>query len=133
MPTPPRPPSVPPTGLPEAPAITLTHAAPLRAEHAAARGAVSKALLLHELGALAARAGLTQDPEWRALLLIDQAGIEVERGEMDRALAALDAACAIEGPARFGAFLHLESLAIRMGRDDVLARALDAEIELLEQ
>src|SRR5438876_11544473 len=57
MPTPLRPPSVSPTGPPGPATIALTGEAPLRAEHAAQRGAVSKALLLHELGVLGDRGG----------------------------------------------------------------------------
>lgn len=83
--------------------------------------------------ALRERARLAQHPTWRALLLIDLASLEFEQGDVEAALASLNQAVEQKSEATFLAWSALEELARREQRDDVLARALQAQAGLLAQ
>ncbi len=83
------------------------------------------------LRALAARAGLTQHPTWRALLLVDLASGQLAGGEPDAALESLDRAIEQKSEATFLALVALEELGRREERHDVCARALEAQAALI--
>jgi hypothetical protein len=81
--------------------------------------------------ALAARAELTQDSTWRALLLASRAEVQLGAGEVDAALASLEQALERPSQARFLVLLALEDLGRRAERPDVLARALDSQAKVI--
>ncbi len=85
------------------------------------------------LRALAARAGLTQHPTWRALLLVDLASNQVAAGDAEAALQSLDRAIEQKSEVTFLALLALEELGRREERIDVTARALEAQAALIQR
>jgi hypothetical protein len=82
---------------------------------------------------LGARARLAQHPTWRALLLVDLASLQVEQGDLEAAIASLDEAVGQKSEATFLAWAALEELGRVEERDDVLARSLEGQAELLLQ
>lgn len=83
------------------------------------------------LRALAARTGLTQHPTWRALLLVDLASGQLAAGDPDAPLESLDRAIEQKSEATFLALVALEELGRREERNDVSARALQAQAALI--
>ena len=81
--------------------------------------------------ALLRRAELAITPEWRALLLLDIAGMRAAAGDPDRAFAAVQQAAAIDGPAKFVALRKLESEARNKGDSELEADALEAQAALV--
>lgn len=86
-----------------------------------------------ELGerALAARADLSQDPTWRALLLLDLAELRAERQDVERAFETVEQAVAQSGEATFLALLASEQLGRRFERPDLEGKALETQGELV--
>ena len=83
------------------------------------------------LRALAARTGLTQHPTWRALLLVDLASGQLAAGDAEAALESLDLAIEQKSGATYLALAALEELGQREDRNDVTARALEAQAALV--
>jgi tetratricopeptide (TPR) repeat protein len=83
--------------------------------------------------ALEARAGLTADPTWQGLLLIQLAELCADADDADRASSLLDTAAAVEGRARFLSRLALERVAARAGDARLLAHALDGQAEIIAE
>ncbi|MEZ4300209.1 MAG: hypothetical protein R3B70_35005 [Polyangiaceae bacterium] len=81
--------------------------------------------------AVEARAELSIDPTWKALLLIDLAGMQAQAGAADRAYELLGTAAALEGKARFRTQVALEAIAQRDDNLDALSRALEGQADLL--
>ncbi|MFC1641579.1 hypothetical protein ACFL5O_02645, partial [Myxococcota bacterium] len=81
--------------------------------------------------ALFRRADLTALPTWQALLLVDAAKLLLAEGEAEQALAALERAIGLETEVTFFALLALEELGLEEERDDVVARALEAQAALI--
>lgn len=81
--------------------------------------------------ALEARAELSFDPTWKALLLIDLAGLQAQAGNADRAYELLSTAAVLEGKARFRTQVALEAIAHREDNLDALSRALEGQADLL--
>jgi hypothetical protein len=81
--------------------------------------------------ALAARAELEKDPTWRALLLLGVAELVSKRGEGARAIQILEQATSLEGSARYRSALALERQAARDNQPRALARALEAQAEMV--
>jgi tetratricopeptide (TPR) repeat protein len=80
---------------------------------------------------LEARAELSGDATWKALLLIDLAGMQAQAGNADRAYEMLGTAAALEGKARFRTQVALEAIAQRDDNLDALSRALEGQADLL--
>jgi len=95
---------------------------------AAAEGDVA-----NRMRALEARAELSTDPTWKALLLIDLAQLHARAGEVPRAYELLDGAAALEGGARFRTRLVMETIAAQANDEDVLARALEGQADLVAE
>ncbi len=81
--------------------------------------------------AIEARAELSSDPTWKALLLIDLAGMAAQAENADRAYELLGTAAALEGKARFRTQVALEAIAHREDNLDALSRALEGQADLL--
>ncbi|MFO0589856.1 MAG: hypothetical protein U0441_20110 [Polyangiaceae bacterium] len=81
--------------------------------------------------AVEARAELSADATWKALLLIDLAGMHAHAGNADRAYEMLGTAAALEGKARFRTQVALEAIALRDDNLDALSRALEGQADLL--
>ncbi|MEZ4227392.1 MAG: tetratricopeptide repeat protein [Polyangiaceae bacterium] len=81
--------------------------------------------------ALTSRAGACEHPTWQALLRISAARIELALGETERCLDALDAALESKSQATFLVLQTLEDVARELGRDDVLAKALEAQAAVI--
>ena len=81
--------------------------------------------------AVEARAELSADATWKALLLIDLAGMHAQAGSADRAYELLGSAAALEGKARFRTQVALEAIAQRDDNLDALSRALEGQADLL--
>ncbi|MBK8251741.1 MAG: hypothetical protein IPK82_03625 [Polyangiaceae bacterium] len=81
--------------------------------------------------AVEARAELSNDATWKALLLIDLAGMQAQAGNADRAYELLGTAAALEGKARFRTQVALETIAQRDDNLDALSRALEGQADLL--
>lgn len=79
--------------------------------------------------ALRSRAELAQNPQWKALLWVDLARL-LAADDFGVASQACETAIQVGGPATFGAWLSLERMARDHGRDDVVARALEAQADL---
>ena len=85
--------------------------------------AQSRRAALHERAARAA------PPTWRALLLLDEAELEAQAGD-EAAATTCRAAAALEGAARFRAYVMLGDLARREKNDAQLAEALEGQAAL---
>lgn len=85
------------------------------------------------LRALDARAQLTADPTWKALLFIDLAELAAATGDTARAYDALGSAAALEGRAQFRTQVVLEQVATREDNLAELARALEGQAYLIEE
>ena len=81
--------------------------------------------------AVEARAELSSDPTWKALLLIDLAGMQAQAGSAERAYDLLGTAAAIEGKARFRTQVALEAIAQKDDNLEALSRALEGQADLL--
>lgn len=81
--------------------------------------------------AVEARAELSADATWKALLLIDLASMHAHEGNADRAYELLGSAAALEGKARFRTQVALEVIAQRDDNLDALSRALEGQADLL--
>lgn len=81
--------------------------------------------------AIEARAELSSDATWKALLLIDLAGMQAQAGNAERAYELLGSAAALEGKARFRTQVALEAIAQRDDNLDALSRALEGQADLL--
>lgn len=81
--------------------------------------------------AIEARAELSLDPTWKALLLIDLAAMHAQAEGADRAYELLGTAAALEGKARFRTQVALEAIAHREDNLDALSRALEGQADLL--
>ncbi len=81
--------------------------------------------------AVEARAELSSDATWKALLLIDLAGMHAAAENAERAYELLGTAAAIEGKARFRTQVALEAIALRDDNLDALSRALEGQADLL--
>ncbi len=82
--------------------------------------------------ALAARCELTHHATWRALMLMDLADLQLEQGEVEAALEALDNASGAECEATYLVHRAVEALGLRQERDDLTAAALEAQAELIQ-
>jgi len=87
----------------------------------------------NRMRALEARAELATDPTWKALLFIDLAQLHARAGEIPRAYELLDGAAALEGGARFRTRLVMETIAAQANDEDVLARALEGQADLVAE
>jgi tetratricopeptide (TPR) repeat protein len=83
--------------------------------------------------ALAARADLTKDPTWKALLLVDLARLRSEAGDLEPAIRALEEAAAAKGAATFAALIELEAVAREADRKELSAQALESIAELIQR
>jgi cellulose synthase operon protein C len=83
--------------------------------------------------ALEARAELTTDPTWKALLFMDLAELAATAGDAGRAYELLGAAAALEGRARFRSQVVLEQVAAKEDNLEALARALEGQADLIEE
>jgi tetratricopeptide (TPR) repeat protein len=83
------------------------------------------------LRALEERARLAEPASWRALLLLDLAKEEQERGNFDRALEHVQAATALDSLHQYRASVLLERLARREQRDDLVAEALRGQADIV--
>lgn len=82
--------------------------------------------------ALARRAELTQGSvDWRALLLLQLAELELEAGNLDDAVGLVEQAIDTKGQATFLALEALERLGRQGGRRDLVARSLEAQASLI--
>ncbi len=81
--------------------------------------------------ALAARAELTTHADWKALLFIDVARLDVSLGELDQAITAIEQALATKGHATFSALDELATIGRRAERPELVARALEERAELV--
>ena len=81
--------------------------------------------------ALGARAERCQHAGWRALLLIDRADLLLAAGQLEAALATLDEAVGCKGEATFFALGATAEAGRRAEREDIVARALDAQAQLV--
>ena len=81
--------------------------------------------------AVEARAELSADPTWKALLLIDLAAMHAQADDAERAYELLGSAAAIEGKGRFRTQVALEAIAQRDDNLDSLSRALEGQADLL--
>ena len=83
--------------------------------------------------ALAARAGIIgdKDAEWRSLVLVDLAMLQLSADDFDSALASLQQAIEAKGPATYGALQALERAGRQAGRDDAVSQALEAQSALI--
>lgn len=81
--------------------------------------------------AIEARAELSLDPTWKALLLIDLAAMHAQAENAERAYELLGTAAALEGKARFRTQVALEAIALREDNLEALARALEGQADLL--
>ncbi|HEX3773627.1 MAG TPA: tetratricopeptide repeat protein [Polyangiaceae bacterium] len=81
---------------------------------------------------LVARAGLTLNPHWRALLLLSLAEQRATADEIESAERALEEAIALESPARFNALCALAELAQKSGQWAAGSRAHARIAEALE-
>jgi tetratricopeptide (TPR) repeat protein len=82
--------------------------------------------------ALAARAELTRDATWKGLLLVDLARCLERQDDLTGAATALEQAVDAGGRATYAALAALEEIARRAHRDESVARALAATLELVE-
>jgi tetratricopeptide (TPR) repeat protein len=85
------------------------------------------------LRALDARAQLTTDPTWKALLFIDLAELAAASGDTPRAYDALGSAAALEGRAQFRTQVVLEQVAAKEDNLGELTRALEGQAYLIEE
>ncbi len=85
------------------------------------------------LRALDARAQLTSDPTWKALLFIDLAELAAASGDTPRAYDALGSAAALEGRAQFRTQVVLEQVAAKEDNLGELTRALEGQAYLIEE
>lgn len=83
------------------------------------------------LRALAARADLCTHPTWATLLLLDVAELERAQGDDEAALGRIEQALEKKSAATFRALQALEAHAQTTGRDDLTARALEAQAQLI--
>ncbi len=83
------------------------------------------------LQSLAERARVAAHPSWRALLLIDVAGLHAARSEFDEAMTALEQAIDTKADATFLALRALEQLGYTAQRDEWVAKSLEAQAALL--
>jgi tetratricopeptide (TPR) repeat protein len=83
------------------------------------------------LRALEERARLAEPASWKALLLLDLAKEEQERGNFDRALEHIQGATDLDTPHKYRASVLLERLARREQRDDLVAEALRAQADIV--
>ena len=83
--------------------------------------------------AIEARAGLTTDPTWQGLLLIQLANLVADAGDVERASTLLDTVVALDGRARFRSRVALEAVAARAGDAELYAHALEGQAELIAQ
>ncbi len=81
--------------------------------------------------ALAARAAACKHPTWQSLLRSSSARLRLDAGDGEGALADLDAALEAKSEVTFLILQTLEDVARELGRDDVLARALEAQAAVL--
>jgi tetratricopeptide (TPR) repeat protein len=81
--------------------------------------------------ALSARAELTTHAEWKALLWLDVARLDLGVGELESAIESIDKALAIKGPSTFGALTELATIGRRAERPDLVARALEERAALV--
>ncbi|HEX4335906.1 MAG TPA: hypothetical protein VH062_08335 [Polyangiaceae bacterium] len=83
--------------------------------------------------ALAARAELTTHTEWKALLFIDVARLDVTLGELDTATASIEKALATKASATFAALGQLADIGRRAEKPELVARALEERAELVSK
>lgn len=93
--------------------------------------AAGEADVAARMRALEARAELATDQTWKALLLIDLAQLHARAGDVPRAYELLDTAAALEGGARFKTRQVMETIAAQANDEDVLARALEGQADLI--
>ncbi len=80
--------------------------------------------------ALDARARACQHPTWRALLELDLAELETADEDVESALQHVESALEAKGEATFASLLALEDLGKRSGREELIARSLEAQAAL---
>ena len=83
--------------------------------------------------AIEARAELSADPTWKALLFIELAELSAKAGDAQRAYDLVDSAAALDGKGRYRSQVALETIAAREGNAQALARALEGQAELIEE
>ncbi|HPY18494.1 MAG TPA: tetratricopeptide repeat protein, partial [Polyangiaceae bacterium] len=81
--------------------------------------------------AMEERVRLAEPTAWKALLLLDLAKEEHERGNGDKALDHIHAVEELDSPHRFRAALLLERLARREQREDLIAEALKKQASII--
>ncbi len=81
--------------------------------------------------ALSRRADLAQHPHWQGLLRLDLAALQQQRGEVDEAITSIEQAIELKGPATFRALLALERHATAADRSELIARALEAQANII--
>jgi tetratricopeptide (TPR) repeat protein len=81
--------------------------------------------------ALEQRMLLCDQPEWKALLLVDLARLVHQDGDFERALGHLREAANLPSPARMRALQAIEAAARLEGRDELVAEALETQASLV--
>ncbi len=83
------------------------------------------------LEALEERAAQAEPPAWRALLLLDVGALHSATDDVEKAVAATQAAARLESPTRFRALSRLVDLARKSGADGLAAETLESLAELV--
>jgi tetratricopeptide (TPR) repeat protein len=89
--------------------------------------------LPNRMRAIEARAELATDPTWKALLFVDLAELSALSGDTQRAYDLIGTAAALDGKGRFRTQVALAQIAAREDNATALARALEAQADLIEE